>query len=65
MSHPQEILFRGDRALPGREHLAGNRKFIPRAFAIRALPGPIPCPACNCEDGEPTGAETNFFARAA
>lgn len=60
MSHPEEVLFQGERAfpaLPACEHYAGNEKFIRKAFALQAELGPVFDLTCDCEDGAASGSE--------
>jgi citrate lyase subunit beta/citryl-CoA lyase len=60
MSHPEDVLFQGERALPALaacEHFAGNEKFIRKAFALQAELGPVFDITCDCEDGAPAGQE--------
>jgi len=60
VTHPEEILFRNERALaalPACEHYAGNEKFILKAFALQAEMGPVFDVTCDCEDGAPANAE--------
>jgi citrate lyase subunit beta/citryl-CoA lyase len=60
MSHPERVLFQGERALPALpacEHFAGNEKFIRKAFALQAELGPVFDVTCDCEDGAPAGQE--------
>ncbi len=60
MIHPEEVLFRNERApaqLAACEHFAGNEKFIRKAFVLLAELGPIFDLTCDCEDGAPADAE--------
>lgn len=60
MTHPEEVLFQGERsfpALPACEHYAGNEKFIRKAFALQAELGPVFDLTCDCEDGAALGTE--------
>ena len=60
MTHPEQVLFKGERAipaLPACEHYAGNEKFIRKAFALQAELGPVFDLTCDCEDGAPSGTE--------
>lgn len=60
MSHPEEVLFQGERAfpaLPACEHFAGNEKFIRKAFALQVELGAVFDVTCDCEDGAAAGQE--------
>jgi len=60
MTHPEKVLFEGERAfptLPACEHYAGNEKFILKAFALQVELGPVFDVTCDCEDGAPAGQE--------
>jgi citrate lyase subunit beta/citryl-CoA lyase len=60
VTHPEEVLFRNERApvaLAACEHYAGNEKFILKALALQAELGPVFDITCDCEDGAPAGAE--------
>jgi citrate lyase subunit beta/citryl-CoA lyase len=60
MQHPDTVLFSAKKplpALPACEHIAGNEKFIRKAFALQAELGAVFDITCDCEDGAPTGEE--------
>ena len=60
MQHPDTVLFSARKplpALPACEHIAGNEKFIRKAFALQAELGAVFDITCDCEDGAPTGEE--------
>ncbi|UCH47771.1 MAG: CoA ester lyase [Betaproteobacteria bacterium] len=60
MQHPDTVLFSAQKplpALPACEHIAGNEKFIRKAFALQAEYGAVFDITCDCEDGAPTGEE--------
>jgi citrate lyase subunit beta/citryl-CoA lyase len=58
--HPNEALFRGERAFPAIaccEHFAGSEKLIGKALALQETLGPVFDLTCDCEDGAPAGRE--------
>ncbi len=60
MQHPDTVLFSAKKPLPALaacEHIAGNEKFIRKAFALQAEFGDVFDITCDCEDGAPTGEE--------
>ncbi len=60
MQHPDTVLFQAEKALPALpacEHIAGNEKFIRKAFALQHELGSVFDITCDCEDGAPTGEE--------
>lgn len=60
MQHPDTVLFSAKKplpALPACEHIAGNEKFIRKAFALQAELGAVFDITCDCEDGAPAGEE--------
>ncbi len=60
MQHPDAVLFKPEKALPAMaacEHIAGNEKFIRKAFALQSELGPVFDVTCDCEDGAPSGRE--------
>jgi len=66
VSHPEEVLFQGERAfpaLPACEHYAGNEKFIRKAFALQAELGPVFDLTCDCEDGAAASGSEREHAR--
>jgi citrate lyase subunit beta/citryl-CoA lyase len=59
--HPGEALFKGETpfpVIPTCEHYAGSEKLILKALALQDRLGPIFDLTCDCEDGAPTGRET-------
>lgn len=60
-THPSEALFKGEKpfpAIPSCEHYAGSEKLIVKALELQDRLGPIFDLTCDCEDGAPTGRET-------
>lgn len=60
-AHPSEALFKGEKpfpVIPSCEHYAGSEKLIVKALALQEQLGPIFDLTCDCEDGAPTGRET-------
>ncbi len=59
--HPDEALFKGEKpfpVIPSCEHYAGSEKLIVKALEHQNRLGPIFDLTCDCEDGAPTGRET-------
>jgi citrate lyase subunit beta/citryl-CoA lyase len=59
--HPSEALFRGEKpfpVIPSCEHYAGAEKLILKALELQDRLGPVFDVTCDCEDGAPTGRET-------
>jgi len=60
-AHPSEALFKGEKpfpVIPSCEHYAGAEKLMLKALELQARLGPIFDLTCDCEDGAPTGRET-------
>jgi len=60
-AHPRDALFKGEKpfpAIPPCEHYAGAEKLMLKALALQAERGPVFDLTCDCEDGAPTGRET-------
>lgn len=63
--HPREVLFGGEKSipiLPGCEHFAGTEERISKAFQLQDQMGGVFDITMDCEDGAPTGAETEHCA---
>ncbi len=61
LKRPDEVLFEGEipfPALPAVDHYAGSEKLIRKALALQNDMGAIFDITCDCEDGAPTGAES-------
>jgi len=59
--HPSEALFQGEKpfpVIPSCEHYAGAEKLMVKALELQDRLGPIFDLTCDCEDGAPTGRET-------
>lgn len=59
--HPLEVLFGGEKSipiLPSCEHFAGTEERILKAFELQDQMGGVFDITMDCEDGAPTGAET-------
>lgn len=59
--HPGEALFKGEKpfpVIPVCEHIAGSEKLILKSLALQDELGPIFDLTCDCEDGAPSGKET-------
>lgn len=57
---PSEALYANERplaVLPPCVHYAGSERFVRKALALQAEPGPVFDVACDCEDGAPVGGE--------
>ncbi len=60
LSHPQDILFAGERSLPSLpavDHYAGSEKLIAKALRLQQQLGPVFDLTCDCEDGTRAGAD--------
>ena len=61
LKRPDEVLFEGETpfpALPAVDHYAGSEKLIRKALALQNDMGAVFDITCDCEDGAPTGAES-------
>lgn len=61
LKRPDEVLFEGEApfpALPAVDHYAGSEKLIRKALALQNDMGAVFDITCDCEDGAPTGAES-------
>lgn len=59
--HPRDVLFEGEKPfpiMPAVDHYAGSEKLIRKALALQHELGPVFDVTCDCEDGAPTGAES-------
>ena len=59
--HPSQALFKGEKpfpAIPSCEHYAGAEKLMLKALELQDRLGAIFDLTCDCEDGAPTGRET-------
>jgi citrate lyase subunit beta/citryl-CoA lyase len=67
-NHPRNILFGGEKplpALPVVDHYAGAENRLRKALALQQELGPVFDITGDCEDGAPTGAETEHAAMVA
>ncbi|HRQ59102.1 MAG TPA: aldolase/citrate lyase family protein [Azoarcus taiwanensis] len=61
LKRPDEVLFEGEAPFPALtavDHYAGSEKLIRKALALQNDMGPVFDITCDCEDGAPTGAES-------